>query len=101
VEHGRSEAKPLIRIPITVAAGVTAAALPDMIESAKQRGQNHHAFCHSCMILTSIVIIGYMVYKGIIGMDQNTLWGLVLPAIAGYASHLVADSFTSKGLPFS
>jgi len=92
--------KPLIWIPIAATVGVVAAALPDMIESAKQRGPNHRAFFHSWVVLIGITITGYILYKGRIPLDQNTLWGLALPAIAGYASHLIADWWTPKGLPF-
>lgn len=75
--------------------------LPDMIESSKRRGPNHRRFFHSWIFLLALFGVGYAVYLGKIpAISPSGAWLVVLPAIAGYASHLLTDFPTKKGLPF-
>jgi membrane-bound metal-dependent hydrolase YbcI (DUF457 family) len=79
--------------------GACAAAIPDVVESSKRRGPSHRAFFHSWVVLLSLLGLGWLIYRGSIHLDPGIVWGFVLPAIAGYVSHLVLDSVTEKGLP--
>jgi len=79
--------------------GVIGGALPDKIEPASI-GPHHRQFFHS---LVTLGAVGYGVYKAY-KWEPETDLGKCLRVAAmmlgvGYASHLIADSTTPKGLP--
>jgi len=79
--------------------GVIGGALPDKIEPASI-GPHHRQFFHS---LVTLGAVGYGVYKAY-KWEPETEWekflriGAIMLGV-GYASHLIADSTTPKGLP--
>lgn len=81
-------------------AGGVAATWPDVLESSETRGPNHRKFFHSWTFFVGLGGFGYALFRGMIPMSDSVLWMFILPAIAGYLSHLFLDSvFGKKGLP--
>jgi len=79
--------------------GAAGSLLPDGIESSKRLGPNHRGFFHSKAILVALGLFGFGLYQGRFAIPPASMWGFVLPLIAGYLSHLVTDWPSKKGLP--
>lgn len=78
--------------------GKYAARLPDILEPAFH--PNHRAFFHSWSVLA---LVGFGTYKAYQWQPEDTgakilKWALVIGG-AAYASHLLRDAITPKGLP--
>jgi inner membrane protein len=86
---------PLIATPLATFGGT----LPDLLEPASL-GPHHRQICHSMLALS---VVGYGVYKAYKWVPETDFQKcLRIAAILlgiGYCSHLVADSFTPRGLP--
>lgn len=75
------------------AVGALAATLPDWLEPGTS--PNHRGFFHSVAVLVAIIWLLMVVPIGTLA--TIALW---VVAALGYASHLVADSFTPRRLPW-
>jgi len=80
----------------TVSLGGLIAVLPDITEPATD--PNHRGFFHSVTLLTILGWANYNVCQSP-NLDPSVKKTLVLGSLA-YASHLIVDSTTPKGLPF-
>ncbi len=69
--------------------------LPDLLEPALH--PNHRSIFHSVIALGGAGCLGYKVIKSPLDSESKSY---VLTALASFASHLVLDSTTPKGLPF-
>lgn len=80
------------------ALGKYAARLPDILEPALH--PNHRKFFHSWLFLGAVGTGMYQLYQWNPeeGHKKVFKWGLMI-AGAAYASHLLRDSLTPKGLP--
>jgi membrane-bound metal-dependent hydrolase YbcI (DUF457 family) len=77
--------------------GVACAALPDIIEPALS--PNHRSVAHSIVILL-LVVLFVCWYCGDENGERHEFAKIATAAAAaGYATHLVADACTPKGLP--
>lgn len=92
--HRRKEIKIEGVIKSAIVGGIFSLA-PDILEPATN--PNHRALFHSITTLTSG---SYGSYKGLKNDKINeSIKELLVPALAGYSSHLLADGTTPKGLP--
>jgi membrane-bound metal-dependent hydrolase YbcI (DUF457 family) len=73
--------------------GAFAASIPDILEPAVS--PNHRGFFHSFFVLLAIVWFIVLACGGTISTAA-----LLVVAAAGYASHLIVDSFTRRCLPW-
>ena len=87
----RFDLKELLFCAVT---GCIAASLPDLIEPATN--PNHRGFFHSIVVGITIPWLTYKSHKGKLDPRIKPFLDIIGP---GYVSHLLADSFTSKGLP--
>lgn len=85
------------RVVVAVAAigGVLGGMLPDILEPATS--PNHRGVAHSWVVLLGLGILGVLLWRNRdrVNLAQAFRDGLV----AGYCSHLIADSVTPKALP--
>ncbi|MCE5186631.1 MAG: metal-dependent hydrolase [Planctomycetaceae bacterium] len=97
--------------------GWACSTIPDLLEPSKELGPNHRGFCHG--IIPNAVGAGFL---GLLWQKANQLVenarvfdsegekckaalcrlavSAMIGGAAGYTSHLLTDSTTTKGLPF-
>ncbi len=68
--------------------------LPDLLEPASH--PNHRSVFHSFTVLGGAGYLGYKVIKSPLDSESKSF---AISMLAAYASHLVLDSNTPKGLP--
>jgi len=87
-------------LPVYFLLLIFGARLPDLIEPA--RNQHHRRFFHSFFLLAVLSISIYKVYTNVLsGSLDNTLTASLFFFNVGYASHLLFDFLTYKGLPYT
>ena len=77
--------------------GSVSALVPDQLEPASH--PHHRAFFHSLLVGAVLLKLGHAVLHSSARSE-----GMAIPvgvALSGYLSHLVLDSQTTRGLPFS
>ena len=95
----KDEANPhAVNVVTGAVIGKYAARLPDMLEPASH--PNHRNFLHSWVFLGALGVGMYNLikWKPEEGYEKLLKW-CALIAGAAYASHLLRDSITAKGLP--
>jgi len=79
-------------------AGSQLGTLPDLLEPATH--PNHRAFFHSYTVLAAVGYAGYKLYKWEPETSfERLLKDIGIVASIAYATHLLMDSKTPKGLP--
>lgn len=85
-------------MPIMLLVTVYGSILPDILEPS--RNQHHRRFFHSLILLAILVMFIANVYKDLnSGEVNNTKVLFAFFICSGYASHLLIDLLTYKGLP--
>ncbi|WP_321391555.1 metal-dependent hydrolase [uncultured Desulfuromusa sp.] len=84
---------------VNAAIAVLSTNLPDMIEPAKN--PHHRQFFHSVAFGSLVAVAGVKLYQWQPEENwENVLRKILLVGCGGYLIHLVADSFTTRGLPW-
>lgn len=87
-------------IPLMLILTVYGSILPDILEPS--RNQHHRRFFHSLLILMLVIVFIAKVYIDITsGNIDNVIVMFMFFMCSGYASHLIADFLTYKGLPLT
>lgn len=87
-------------LPIMLLLTMYASILPDVLEPS--RNQHHRRFCHSMLLLAILIIFMVKGYTDITtGNIENVNTIAIFFICSGYASHLLADFLTYKGLPIT
>jgi inner membrane protein len=87
-------------LPILLLLTIYGSILPDIIEPS--RNQHHRKFFHSLFLLAIIIMFIARVYKDLIsGEVSNIKMMFAFFMFSGYASHLLVDLLTYKGLPIT
>lgn len=85
-------------MPIMLIITVCGSVLPDILEPS--RNQHHRRFFHSLLLLAILSMFIARVYNDLIsGQVDNIKVTFAFFLCSGYASHLLADLLTYKGLP--
>lgn len=89
----------IIFIPIILLLTIIGSILPDVIEPP--RNKFHRKFFHSVLLLVIILVFLIMTYKELIisGNFDNPILVCYFFIGCGYASHLLMDAITRRGLP--
>lgn len=87
-------------LPIMLLLTMYASILPDVLEPS--RNQHHRRFFHSMLLLTILIVFMVKGYTDITtGNIENVNTIAIFFICSGYASHLLADFLTYKGLPLT
>ncbi len=90
----------LLILPILLLLTIYGSVLPDILEPS--RNQHHRRFFHSMLLLTILIVFMAKGYTDIItGNIDNVNTIAIFFICSGYASHLLADFLTYKGLPIT
>ncbi|KKG79811.1 metal-dependent hydrolase [Methanosarcina mazei] len=85
-------------MPIMLIITLCGSVLPDIIEPS--RNQHHRKFFHSLLLLGILSMFIVKIYKDLISGEVNNIKILfAFFMCSGYASHLLIDLLTYKGLP--
>lgn len=87
-------------MPLMLILTVYGSILPDILEPS--RNQHHRRFFHSLLVLMLVIVFVAKFYIDITsGNIDNVIVMFMFFMCSGYASHLLADLLTYKGLPLT
>ena len=97
VDTGVERTSLAVILLLSAAVGGQAGLLPDILESAKRKKWHHRRFFHSYTVLVLLLLLIYRVEASADAL--GVVAHFLTVGAAGYLSHLLLDSRTTKGLP--